>query len=625
MTYGNGDYNTFTYDKYGNVATIGVNGTTTFKNYSDTSGNVVRNEDTRNKLLYNYDYDSTSRLIRSSVMDTSLSASAQRNIYATEYGYDLNNNVNKVVNKAGTKTLTTQYTYSKDNHNTLVTLPSSKTVSYTYDSLARLGNYQFNTTTPFKVAYGYYTSQNRNNDGGEVYRSTRVSTETIGSDVYKYTYDKLGNITKIQHKPSGGSYSDVVSYVYDSLGQLVRENNALEYKTRVYNYDNGGNITSEEEHTYNTGELGTPAYVTEYGYTDTTWKDKLTSYDGEEITYDEIGNPTIYRGYTLNWSNGRELTSLTGRGHNITYTYDASGLRLSKTVGGETTTFEYVDGLLMYEKKGDTEVHYAYDGDGNPRYIQTVDAYGTVEEGYLVTNTRGDVVAIVDNAGNIVVKYTYDAWGNELSVTNASGEDISNVSGLGYYNSLRYRGYYYDGETCLYYLQSRYYNPQVKRFINADDVSVLEEDQGSIIEHNLFAYCLNNSVNMGDKEGDVAGALALGGVLYTVAGILCSPVTITVVGIVTVIYVGGKYYKVRNVKKSKKSSSIKASKKKKTSKKTSKKNKPEGHRTTKNGSKKKTNDKHTKKRAGSQKDKAKQKSTWVYRGNKKKGPKDLTP
>ena len=170
VTYGNGDYNTFTYDKYGNVATIGVNGTTTFKNYSDTSGNVVRNEDIANKLLYNYDYDSTSRLIRSSVMDTSLSASAQRNLYVTEYGYDLNNNVNKVVNKAGTKTLTTLYTYSKDNHNTLVTLPSSKTVSYTYDSLARLGNYQFNTTTLFKVSYGYYTSENRNTEYSEVYR-----------------------------------------------------------------------------------------------------------------------------------------------------------------------------------------------------------------------------------------------------------------------------------------------------------------------------------------------------------------------------------------------------------------------------------------------------------------------
>ena len=96
----------------------------------------------------------------------------------------------------------------------------------------------------------------------------------------------------------------------------------------------------------------------------------------------------------------------------------------------------------MYEKKGDTEVHYAYDGDGNPRYIQTVDAYGTVEEGYLVTNIRGDVVAIVDNAGNVVAKYTYDAWGKLMSVTDASGNDIENVSGLGYYNSLRYRGRY---------------------------------------------------------------------------------------------------------------------------------------------------------------------------------------
>ncbi|MBQ8043955.1 MAG: hypothetical protein IJ272_07405, partial [Clostridia bacterium] len=163
--------------------------------------------------------------------------------------------------------------------------------------------------------------------------------------------------------------------------------------------------------------------------------------------------------------------------------------------------------------------HYAYDGDGNPRYIQTVDSYGTVEEGYLVTNTRGDVVAIVDNAGNVVAKYTYDAWGKLMSVTDASGNDIENVSGLGYYNSLRYRGYYYDGETCLYYLQSRYYDPQVKRFINADGASVLEEDQGSIVEHNLFVYCVNNPVNKEDSEGEaVAAANIIGAALGGVAG-----------------------------------------------------------------------------------------------------------
>ena len=503
VTYGNGDYNTFTYDKYGNVSTMGVNGTTVLKNYADSSGNIIKNEDLANNLLYNYDYDSTSRLVRSNIIDTSLSQSSKRSLYATEYGYDLNNNVNKIVNQAGTKTFTTTYDYMKDNLNTNVTLPSSKTVSYAYDSLARTIYYQFSTTTPFKVSYGYYVSD-RNGENEEIYRTTKVGTETIGDVVNRYTYDKLGNITAISQKPVDGSYSNVASYVYDSLGQLVRENSVDENKTRVYNYDNGGNITSINEYAYTTGEVGSIINTKEYGYTDTNWKDKLTSYDGQAITYDEIGNPLNYRGYTMGWSNGRELTTISGNGVQAEYKYDTSGIRLSKTVNGEKTTYQYVDGKLMYEKKGDTQVHYSYDANGAPRYVYFITDDGMYGEGYIVTNTRGDVVGIVSEDGEMYVHYKYDAWGNILSITDQNGNEITSSDHMGHLNSLRYRGYYYDEDIDMYYLQSRYYDPEIRRFINADDVSILDEDQGSIVKHNLFVYCLNNPVNMLDISGTIA-------------------------------------------------------------------------------------------------------------------------
>ena len=277
-----------------------------------------------------------------------------------------------------------------------------------------------------------------------------------------------------------------------------------ENKTRVYNYDNGGNITSINEYAYTTGTLGSATNTISYSYTDTNWRDKLTSYNGQAITYDEIGNPISYRGYTMGWSNGRELTSLSGNGLTATYTYDASGLRLSKTVNGVKTEYEYQDGKLMYEKKGDMELYYGYDAEGQPCYIQFVKADGTTGASYLITNSRGDVVGICNANGVMVANYTYDAWGNVLSATDQNGNAITSAGHLGNLNSIRYRGYYYDTDTGMYYLKSRYYDPKVRRFINADDVSVLEEDQGNIVENNLFAYCLNNPVNLLDSEGDFA-------------------------------------------------------------------------------------------------------------------------
>ena len=96
--------------------------------------------------------------------------------------------------------------------------------------------------------------------------------------------------------------------------------------------------------------------------------------------------------------------------------------------------------------------------------------------------------------GVLKVAYTYDAWGNVLSVTGPLADT------LGYWNPCRYRGYVYDKETGLYYCNSRYYNPEIGRFINAD--SVLAGVGGSIQGYNMFAYCFNNPVNMADYSGN---------------------------------------------------------------------------------------------------------------------------
>ena len=150
---------------------------------------------------------------------------------------------------------------------------------------------------------------------------------------------------------------------------------------------------------------------------------------------------------------------------------------------------------------------YSYDADGS---LVSVNYNGT--EYYYLRNGQNDVVGLVDGSGNTVVEYSYDAWGKLLSTTG------SLASTLGVDNPIRYRGYYYDTETGLYYLQSRYYDPETCRFINADDVAFLGAT-GTVLSGNLFAYCENNPVTMIDYDGHAAANI-IGGIIGGVIGAL---------------------------------------------------------------------------------------------------------
>ena len=192
---------------------------------------------------------------------------------------------------------------------------------------------------------------------------------------------------------------------------------------------------------------------------------------------------------------GRQLASFDG----ITYTYNEDGIRTSKTVNGERTYY-YVDGTQLFEQTigNDCGLHFFYDRNGEltafARYYEDDEPIQDLY--YYVKNAQGDITDITDDWGNIIASYTYDPWGKVLSVT---GSDTV----IGNLNPFRYRGYYYDDETGLYYLQSRYYDPEVGRFINADDVNFIGIT-GSEISYNPFAYCGNEPVNDSDKYGYAA-------------------------------------------------------------------------------------------------------------------------
>ena len=224
----------------------------------------------------------------------------------------------------------------------------------------------------------------------------------------------------------------------------------------------------------------------------------MTSYNGQNITYDEIGNPLTYRdGMTMTWT-GRQLTTLTQNGKQNTYKYDVDGLRLEKTAGGVTTQYQYVNGQLLGEKRSNGVIlRYTYDALGVLSGIQYRNTAGTVTNYIVRCTLSGDADQIYDTKGNLLARYIYDTWGNTLSVTDASGKAITDANHIANINPIRYRGYYYDAETGLYYLQSRYYDTTTRRFLNAD--TLLGANAGAA--YNLFAYCGNNPINMQDSDG----------------------------------------------------------------------------------------------------------------------------
>ena len=220
--------------------------------------------------------------------------------------------------------------------------------------------------------------------------------------------------------------------------------------------------------------------------------------------YDTSGNPLSYYNGTrwaFTWENGRSLATANDGTTNISYAYDANGLRTSKVVNGVTHNYLYASGQLMRETYGNNVFDFFYDANGYPYALKY---NGTTY--YYITNLQGDVMYLIDANENTVASYEYDPYGNIVSATGTLAE----------INPLRYRGYYYDAELGMYYLQSRYYDPHIGRFISAD--AYASTGQG-VIGFNMFAYCNNNPANGLDYAGDDAIWLqditAVGGLGHT--------------------------------------------------------------------------------------------------------------
>ena len=533
ITYANGHVMKATYNSMGQMVSEkwynSANILTAHYRYTyDGTGNIVRTVDLFGKKEYTYTYDD-GRIHRAAESDITVDANdlvtSKTLVNTIHYLYDAEGTltgkrtVTTNWGQTNLKTLRHNVDYSQSGENTKTAQVEVKgpevndaggnavtfTTSSTTDSLGRkfsdalqLGTKTLSRT--FSYREGQIPSEYGTGKLNGAIPSTRLVSNILFSNhrSLTYEYDAEERITKVID-----NFVGITEYTYDALGQLLTETfkeDANSEDVRVINtmtYDNYGNILTKN------GK--------QYSYDNAAWPDLLTSYDGQSIDYDAQGNPVYYLGNNLAWEKGRQLKSFCEN----SYTYNANGIRTSKTVGDVKHTYT-LDGTKILKEVWDENVLV-------PLYDTEDSVCGIIynkQAFYFQKNLQGDIISITNASGTSVARYTYDAWGVCTISSDTSGCNIATI------NPYRYRGYYYDTEIGMYYLQSRYYDPVVGRFINADETDVIlrvaECDQ--VCWLNYYAYCSNTPIICVDTSGKwfarlfagAVGALVFGKLAYEV-------------------------------------------------------------------------------------------------------------
>ena len=476
-TYANGDYLEYAYDNYGNISVItGETGKIAEMIYNK-QGLVTKAVDysSGETSYYYYTFDGSLE----SEYRTSSDGSLTHYIITDSNG----NTVEKTSVNGQTKTITTGT--DKDGKsfvsNDGVT---NETSTDDFGRTTQVRTVRSDGKLVFNTDYEYANGKAENSTTNLISKFS----QSYGSDSvlsYDYSYDANGNITEI--KQNGKLIN---KYTYDSLNELKEEYDYVNKFYINYSYDGAGNLQNKYEQVLdpNYGYPTGTQHGNTYEYTDTSWKDKLTKVNGSNISYDANGNPLTYRdGMSFEWENGRILKKINTSDKSVQMSYDSNGMRTQKSVDGVKTNYYYDSNknLIALVKGNDTLLFY-YDSDGS---ATSFSYNGTMY--FYVKNLQGDVIRIIDLAGTEVASYVYDSWGN---IKDTKGD--TTVREL---NPIRYRGYVYDTETSLYYLQSRYYDPFTGRFLNADVYA--DTQSGTPLSTNMFSYCENNVVMNMDNKG----------------------------------------------------------------------------------------------------------------------------
>ena len=449
----------------------------------NAKGQVARVRDNLLNRTTQSEYDLANRPVR---VKTSEDA---KHVYTGQVAYDnVYGNLSEFTEKVGEnrQEYGTKFGYDDENRPTSLTYSmGAATIGQSTTTIDKLNRTTFSAV---KLGSKTFTSEYHFAAGGY---GTGSVTNLVASITQPgcncgYGYDDNGNIASAT---LNGKWT---GYTYDALGQLIQVNDRSDTRsgasgtTWKYTYDLGGNILKKERFAY--ADTTTPLETTTYEYGDENWRDKLTAVNGNAIAYDAIGNPLSDGTWTYTWQNGRQLQKMQKSGVTAEFVYNADGLRVQKTVNGVATKYTLHGKNVVHMTSGTDELHFFYDAQNRPAVV----VYNGTAYAY-VKSLQGDIVAILDENGNAVVSYGYDAWGAPLWCTGELAETLGKVQ------PFRYRGYVFDEETGLYYLRSRYYNPRWGRFANADAEIAVE---AKLWDAKLFLYCANNPVRYTDDGGN---------------------------------------------------------------------------------------------------------------------------
>ena len=451
----------------------------------NAKGQVARVRDNLLNRTTQSEYDLANRPVR---VKTSEDA---KHVYTGQVAYDnVYGNLSEFTEKVGEnrQEFGTKFGYDDENRPTSLTYSmGAATIGQSTTTIDKLNRTTFSAV---KLGSKTFTSEYHFAAGGYGTGSVTnlVSSITQPGCNCGYGYDDNGNIASAT---LNGKWT---GYTYDALGQLVQVNDHSDTRsgsngaTWKYTYDLGGNILKKERFAY--ADTTTPLETVTYTYGDANWRDKLTAVNGSTIRYDAIGNPLNDGTWTYTWQNGRQLQKMQKSGVTAEFVYNADGLRVQKTVNGVVTKYTLHGKNVVHMTSVTDELHFFYDAQNRPAVV----VYNGTAYAY-VKSLQGDIVAILDENGNTVVSYGYDAWGAPLWCTGELAETLGKVQ------PFRYRGYVFDEETGFYYVSSRYYDPEIGRFISPDTTDVLTATPMGLTDKNLYAYCDNNPVVRVDHGG----------------------------------------------------------------------------------------------------------------------------
>ena len=429
------------------------------------------------------------RLIRSEQSGSSVGA------LRTQHQYDAQNRLSSQSWQLPGHEFWEVFAYNNQNGTmSSMEMGSGESVNYAYDSLLRLESVTLEDVYEHRRNYmdGDLSGQQTSQIQYFNYYDPDGTTLKYG---YRYLYDNGGKIQEVYYRENNEPLALENTFEYDKLGQLTSATGAFGNET--YTYDTAGNLLTRTS----------GATSAQYTYDNPSWGDLLTAYQGQRIAYEGqsydaenntvtgtvvSGNPVSYYNgdrWDMEWIRGRLLFQATSDDISVTYTYDKNNLRSSKTINGVEYSYTYAGDKLMRQSWAGNELYFFYDASGNPTALWYEPENGSTVVGYYMLDQQGNVVRMEDANGNVLASYSYDPWGKIISATGSLAE----------INPLRYRGYVYDQETGFYYLQSRYYDPAISRFLNADGYAVTGE--GGVLGYNMFAYCNNDPVNKSDTDG----------------------------------------------------------------------------------------------------------------------------